>query len=104
MQTSYTTAIAKAIKGLALCAARKARPLQLPQLSQILQLVITGGAGTDDVTITLTDRKTGQAYSVVATGSATEATLLANILAAVRANAKMNSLVSVAAGGTAADG
>lgn len=103
MQTSYAVAQPKAIKGQPLVAPRKSRPLMLPVLPQILRLTITGGAGTSDVTITVVDDQTSQSYSVVVTGSATEATLLANILAAIRADAKLNSLFSVADGGTAAN-
>ncbi len=103
MQTVYSTQHRKAIKGLALCAPRRARPRQLPWLPQITRMTIAGGAGTSDVTITVVDDKTGQTFSCVAAGSATEATLLANVLAAVRADPEINALFTVADGGTATD-
>jgi len=103
MQTTYDVSIPARIKGMPLTAPRRSVPAQLPLLAQILRLTIPGGAGTSDVTITVVDEESGQSYSITVTGSATEATLLASVLAAVRGNAKLNQLFSVADGGTGAD-
>lgn len=98
MQTTYSSALTPAIKGMPVLAPRRSRPLMLAKLAQILSLTITAGAGTDNVTLTLTDDKTGQAWTLgPVTGSANEATLGAAIRAAVAADPKFNSLVTVAA-------
>ena len=98
MQTTYANALTPAIAGMALLAPRHSRPRQLAKLAQILSLTITAGAGTDNVVLTLTDSRTGQAWVLpTVTGSANEATLGAAIRAAVAADPKFNSLVTVAA-------
>lgn len=98
MQTTYSTALTPQIAGMPIVAPRHSRPLMLPKLSQILRLTITAGAGTDNVVLTLTDDKTGQAWALPAvTGNANEATLGAAIRAAVAANPKFALLCSVAA-------
>lgn len=98
MQTQYNVRMSAAIKGMPLLAPRKSRPMQLAKLQQILSLTITAGAGTDDVVLTLVDDKSGQSWVLpTVTGSANEATLGAAIRAAVAADPKFNSLVSVAA-------
>jgi len=77
MQTTYNAAHATAVEGTAL-ACRQSRPLTLPQLEQISLVTVTGGSETDDLVITFTDDVTSQSYTLTATGSATEATLLSN--------------------------
>lgn len=96
MQTTYAQVLTRAIKGMALCAPRKCRPLQLPQLPQISTLTVTAGAGTDDLVINVVDDETGLEFEVEVPGSANEATLGASLLAAVRAHPKLNILFSVA--------
>lgn len=98
MQTAFRSTLSPAIKGMPILAPRHSRPRMLARLPQILRLTITAGAGTDNVVLTLTDDKTGQAWALPAvTGNANEATLGAAIRAAVAANPKFNSLVTVAA-------
>lgn len=95
MQTTARKNLQPAIKGLLLTRARKSRPLLLALLAQTTTIVFTAGALTTDVVLTVTDDETGQVYSVTSTGSATEATMLANLTAAVRANGKLNQLLSI---------
>ncbi len=98
MQTTYASTLTPAIKGMPVLAPRCSRPRQLPKAPQILSLTITAGAGTDPVALTLTDEKTGQAWELPSVaGNANEATLGAAIRAAVAADPKFNSLVTVAA-------
>lgn len=97
MQTTYSINPDVAIKGQPVVAPRHSRPLQLAPLQQILSLSIAAGAGTDDVVLTLTDLDTDQDWTLTVTGNANEATLGAAIRAAVAADPKFNSLVTVAA-------
>lgn len=93
MRTTYNVNPAKAVAGQPM-GKRESRPLKLPWLPQISTLTSDAGNGTDDLVITVVDDKTGQSYEVTATGSATEATMLANALAAIRAS-ELNNLFSV---------
>lgn len=103
MQTVYSTVSPKAIHGLALIAPSRTRPMMQTPSYEVQSLTIPGGSGTTDVVLTILDRKSGVSYTVTATGSATEATVLANVLAAVRAHPKVNLLLSVADNGTSSD-
>jgi hypothetical protein len=98
MQGTYALQMTPAIAGMPLLAPRVSRPRQLARQAQVLSLTITAGAGTDPVALTITDLQSGQAWALPSvTGSANEATLGAAIRAAVAANPKWNSLVTVAA-------
>lgn len=80
-QTSYQTTLDRGVEGMAM-AVRQSRPLTLPSLAEATRLTVTAGSDTDDLVVTIVDDETGQSYSFTATGNATEATLLANTLAA----------------------
>lgn len=98
MQTSISQVQPKAIKGMAVLAPKRCRPLQLRSLPQILRLTIVAGAATTDVVLTVTDVKTGFVYTALTvTGNANEATLGAAIRAAWAANPKLNQLFSLTA-------
>jgi len=103
MITQYPNGLTPAIQGQSLAAPRRCKPMQLPLLAQIDDHTITGGTTTDDVTLRVLDRESGVTHQIVIPGNATEATLLASILAAVRANAQLNALFAVADAGTGAN-
>ncbi len=103
MITEYPIVTPLAYEGQLFGADRKSRPMQVAQIAEVQELTADGGAATDDLVITAVDDYTGQVHQVTATGSATEATMLANVLAAVRGYGVFNNLFSVADGGTGAD-
>lgn len=91
MQTSYRTTLARGLPGY--CEGkRESVPGLLPQLPQITTVTTANGAGSTDWAITIVDDETGQSYTVTATGSATEATLDANMEAAIAAHADISVL------------
>lgn len=93
MQTSYVMNKSVAIEGMTV-GERRSKPRTLPWLPQITQVRFTAGGLTDDVVLTVVDDLTQQSYSITTTGSATEATMLDNLIAGVRANGKLNDLFS----------
>lgn len=101
MQTSYRVNTEKAIAGLVAGTSWRSRPGMIPKNQQVTTITFTAGNATTDVTLTITDDETGQVYTVVGTGSATEATMLDNLLAASRAHAGANALFVVAEDGSA---
>lgn len=94
MQTSYSVNQSTAIAGQPV-GPRSSVPKTLPALAQITLVSTANGSGTDDWVISITDDETGQAYSLTATGSATEATLAANLEAAFAADAKLRDLFTL---------
>lgn len=93
MQTVYSVNKSIAIEGMTV-GARRTKPRTLPWLPQITQVRFTAGNDATDVVLTVLDDQTQQSYSITTTGSATEATMLDNLIAGVRANGKLNSLFS----------
>jgi hypothetical protein len=74
---------------------RRTKPRTLPQLAQITQVRYTAGDETADGVLTIVDDDSGQSYTVTGTGSATEATFLDNMVAAVQGDGKVNDLFTV---------
>jgi hypothetical protein len=95
MQTQYNVLPEIGVEGLTQ-GPRSSRPRTLPQLAQITLLTVTAGGETDDLVVTVVDDETGQSYSFTATGSATEATLLTNALAAFAAHDQLPLMFSLA--------
>jgi hypothetical protein len=95
MQTNYQRSMDIALAGQVTDGDALTRSYLLPLLPQISLLTVTAGSETDDLVITVVDDDTGQTYSVTATGSATEATLLTNAEAALNGNAKLDDLFDV---------
>src|SRR5574342_410303 len=91
MQTTYPIVRARAVEGMTV-GPRRCVNRTLPWKAQQTQIRFTAGSQTDDVVLTVTDDKTAQVYTITTTGSATEATMLDNLLAGFQANAKLNSL------------
>lgn len=93
MQTVYAMNKSVALEGMTV-GPNECVPLTLAWLPQITQVRFTAGDETTDVTLTVVDDASQQSYSITTTGSATEATMLDNLIAGVRANGKLNSLFS----------
>jgi hypothetical protein len=81
MQTQYDALHAKGVPGLTQ-GPRQSRPATLAMQRETQLLTADAGDATDDLVITFVDKETGQTYELTATGSATEATVLTNTLAA----------------------
>lgn len=99
MQTTYRVHHQFAVKGQRHGVDFRSIPLQLPWLPQITTVTQAAGAAADALVITVVDDETQQSYSVSVSGSANEATLLANALAAIRAS-ELNKLFSVSGSGS----
>jgi hypothetical protein len=67
----------------------------LPWLPQITQVRFTAGGLTTDTEWSITNDETGEVHEVTGTGSATEATMLDNALAALVADPNINALFSI---------
>lgn len=81
MQTVYNVQYARGLEGFAEQVHRSRRGL-LPKLAQITTVTTANGAGSDDWVITFVDDETSQSYVLTVAGSATEATLASNAVAA----------------------
>jgi hypothetical protein len=65
---------------------RRQRTADVPSVAGVWQVRFTAGNETTNVSWSVTDIETGQVYIVTSTGSATEATMLDNALAALQAS------------------
>ncbi len=93
-QTSYSVNPARGVEGLTM-GPRKSRPKILPWLAQITTVTSANGAGSTNWAITIVDDETSQSYTVTAAGSATEATLDANMEAAFAAHDVLRNLFTL---------
>lgn len=93
-QYSYDKHFDAAIHGLGM-GEHDSRPMSFPILPQRVQVRFTAGSLTTDVSWSITDDVSRQVYEVTSTGSATEADMLDNAVAALRANASVNALFAI---------
>lgn len=101
MQTSYPQHMLAGIEGMAL-GRRMSRSLTLPMLPEIQTIVVADGspAAAEAFSITVTDRKTGQAQTVTGVSGATIALTLDAMVAAILGNATLSTQLSVSEDGT----
>lgn len=91
MQVSFNTNPDLAVEGqLAGQDKVKTTPRSLALLPQITRVRFTAGSETDDTVLTVTDVETGKQWTVTGTGSATEATMLDNLMTAFLANYELS--------------
>lgn len=86
MITSYAVHPAAAVAWNPQGEPKRQRTADVPSVAGVWQVRFTAGALTTDVSWSVTDDETGQVYTVTSTGSATEATMLDNALAALQAS------------------
>lgn len=96
MQTQYKLHEDPAVEGQPV-GDRKSRPMALPWLPQITEIVIADGspAASEPWTIDFANEKTGQVFTLAFTSGASLAATLDNLVAAVAANAKIRDLFTV---------